>query len=53
MFEMTFYRPSNLDSVTLNLNMKTGHGGVSGRYNFLKELAEEYSFLMFLENIKK
>ena len=36
-----------------NINMKTGHGGVSGRYNFLKELAQEYSFLMFLENIKK
>ena len=33
--------------------MKTGHGGKSGRYNFLKELAEEYSFLMHLENIKK
>ena len=36
-----------------NINMKTGHGGKSGRYNFLKELAEEYSFLMHLENIIK
>jgi oligopeptidase B len=27
-------------------NMKAGHGGASGRYDYLKEIAFDYAFLM-------
>ena len=37
----------------LNTNMDAGHGGASGRFEALKELAEEFSFLLDLEHIKK
>jgi oligopeptidase B len=29
--------------------MDTGHGGASGRFNALKEIAMEYAFLIGLE----
>ena len=37
----------------LNTNMDAGHGGASGRFEALKELAKEYVFLLDLEQIKK
>ncbi len=36
----------------LDTNMDAGHGGASGRFEALKELAKEYSFLLDLEEIK-
>jgi oligopeptidase B len=27
-------------------NMKAGHGGASGRYDYLKEIALDYAFLL-------
>ncbi len=35
--------------VLLFTNMEAGHGGASGRFNPLKEIALEYSFLLLLE----
>ena len=37
----------------LHTNMDAGHGGASGRFEALKELAKEFSFLLDLEGIKK
>ncbi len=37
----------------LDTNMDTGHGGASGRFEALKELAKEFAFLLDLEEIKK
>ncbi|MCG2461378.1 S9 family peptidase [Flavobacteriaceae bacterium F89] len=34
----------------LDINMETGHGGASGRFESLREVAKEYAFLLDLEN---
>ena len=48
-------RDQKTDSHTLLLftNMEAGHGGASGRFNPLKEIALEYSFLLMLEEKTK
>lgn len=37
----------------LDTNMDAGHGGASGRFEAIKELAKEFSFLLDLEKIKE
>jgi oligopeptidase B len=44
---------SNNNLLFLDTNMDAGHGGASGRFEAIKELAKEYSFLLYLEKIKK
>ncbi len=42
------YNKSN-NHLLIHTNMDTGHGGASGRFNALKEIAMEYAFLIGLE----
>ena len=37
----------------LKTNMEAGHGGASGRFEYLKEIALQYAFLFALEGIRK
>lgn len=47
-------RENNTDDtkILFHCNMEAGHGGASGRFEALKEVAEEYAFLLDLEGIK-
>ena len=44
---------TNKNQLYLDTNMDAGHGGASGRFEAIKEIAKEYSFLLDLEGIKK
>ena len=36
--------------VLLKINMEAGHGGASGRFDFLKEIALDYAFALAVTN---
>lgn len=40
---------TNTNQLFLDTNMETGHGGASGRFEALKDVAKEYAFLLDLE----
>lgn len=42
---------TNATQLYLDTNMEAGHGGASGRFEALRELAKEFSFLLDLEKI--
>ncbi len=42
----------NNTKLFLDTNMEAGHGGASGRFESLKEIAKEFSFLLDLEKIE-
>jgi oligopeptidase B len=44
---------TNNNQLYLDTNMDVGHGGASGRFEALKEIAKEFSFLLDLEGIKR
>ena len=39
--------------IFLHTNMDAGHGGASGRFEALKEIAMEYAFLLYLEKTRQ
>jgi oligopeptidase B len=41
---------SSENKILLHTNMDTGHGGASGRFESLKEIALDYAFFIGLEN---
>lgn len=41
------------DLLLLKINMGAGHGGSSGRYDYLKDIALEYAFIFKILGIKK
>lgn len=43
----------NTTKLFLDTNMQAGHGGASGRFEALKEVAKEFSFLLDLEKIER
>lgn len=44
---------TNSNQLYLDTNMDAGHGGASGRFESLKEVAKEFSFLLDLEKIER
>lgn len=44
---------TNNKQLFLDTNMEAGHGGASGRFESLKEIAKEFIFLLDLEGIKR
>jgi len=44
---------TNDKQLFLDTNMDAGHGGASGRFEAIKEIAKEYCFLLDLEGIKR
>lgn len=44
---------TDTNKLFLKTNMKFGHGGASGRFDYLKDLALNYAFLLVLEGIEK
>ena len=44
---------TNNNVLFLDVNMDAGHGGASGRFEALKEVAKDYAFLLDLEHISK
>ena len=44
-------KKTDSNKLLLKTNLKVGHSGASGRFEALKEDAEEYAFLLDLENI--
>ena len=41
------------NKILFHTNMDAGHGGASGRFDYLKEVALQYAFLLVLEGISK
>ncbi len=41
------------NELLLYIDMETGHGGASGRFDALKDVAREYSFILDLEGFKE
>jgi oligopeptidase B len=44
---------TDTNKLLFHTNMEVGHGGASGRFDYLKEVALEYAFLLALEGINE
>jgi oligopeptidase B len=45
---MSAWGGSGGEALLLHINMEAGHGGKSGRYEHLREIAREYGFIIGL-----
>ena len=48
--KLRVYKTNN-NLLLLHTNMEAGHGGASGRFDYLKDVAREYAFMLALEGI--
>jgi oligopeptidase B len=46
-------RKTDNNLLLFKINMDFGHGGASGRFDYLKDEALQYAFLLALEGIRK
>jgi prolyl oligopeptidase PreP (S9A serine peptidase family) len=44
--ERILLRKTDRNRLVLRINMGAGHGGASGRYDYLREVAFKYAFLL-------
>jgi oligopeptidase B len=44
---------TDANPLLLKVNMGAGHGGASGRYDYLREIALDYAFLLAQLGIKE
>jgi oligopeptidase B len=44
---------TDANPLLLKVNMGAGHGGASGRYDYLREIALDYAFLLTQLGIKE
>jgi oligopeptidase B len=44
---------TNATPLLLHINLEAGHGGASGRYDYLKEIAFDYAFMLTQLGVEK
>ena len=48
-FGCTGDHTTGVDPILLKINMEAGHGGASGRFDYLKDVARAYAFAIWAD----